>query len=109
MPVVHEFSLSWEMPDPQEVLNIETQYGADCWPTLDWDTLPLTWRAVGPVVWRDDEEDAEWPHGQTAHSRLQQARQLVQWANTKHQPVRNIVLKRRVFVDQDDWQEIVVP
>lgn len=90
MESVFEYRLSWEMPaDVHLIAGIEQRYGRGIWPTYDWDTLG-EWKRT-EVVFHDN--------------RFDQYNQLKRWAATREQPIRNVVLERRVAVPSDEGWE----
>jgi hypothetical protein len=80
------YRLAWEMPSAQVVDAIEQAQGPGVWPGYDWSTLD----------WHRVENISEDP--------FRQYRTLQQWALSKEQPIRNVVLERQV--SEPVWETV---
>lgn len=88
-----EYRLSWESPDTWQVASIEHMEGRAVWPTFDWDKL-RDWHRT-EVVFLEGSD------------RMGQYHTLKKWAETREQPIRNVVLERREIPVEDEGWEVV--
>lgn len=90
-----EHRLSWEMPSSFECAHYEATLGKSVWREVPWDQLTLSWHRT-EVVFRGNE-------------RIGQYHQLKQWADTKEQPIRSVLLERReALVPTEGWEPVDV-
>lgn len=90
---MHEYRLSWDMPDITRVAEVEERYGKDVWSVLEWDDLDLgRWHEVVVLF--------------TGETRMDQYNRLKIWAETKEQPIRNVRLQSRDLSVRPPWQEV---
>lgn len=94
-----EYRVSWEMPDAVFVAEMEARRGERVWEALSpeaWDLLP--WKLTQRVSRQDDTID--------------QAEQLLKWAKSHEQPIRNVVIEKRLL-PVHEWtivqQEVSTP
>lgn len=90
---ITEYRLSWESPDPWACSATEDAYGKDCWPRVVWDELPGWHRTEVKFLEGSD--------------RMGQYETLKRWAETREQPIRNVVLERReVDLTDEGWEAV---
>lgn len=83
--------LSWESINPHTAAAYEAEYGRGIWQRLDWTLLDDEWHDTS-VEFTGDE-------------RIGQYRTLLRWAETREQPIRNVVLERGTRPEVA-WQQV---
>lgn len=91
MSTVVEYRLSWESPkDFHLIAAIEDRYGKNVWPNYDWETLGEWLRTEVVFIGND---------------RFDQYHTLKRWAETREQPIRDVLLEKREIVSPDEGWE----